>query len=251
MTIAEFLRSQENQQFYWARSFRGWERFAAARPNATHSALATLEREQRVSFLITQNVDGLHQQAGSTRVLDLHGRNDRVICLDCRHVIEREALQQVLHTLNRKWLLRRSESPSAQLADGDSELSREDTSDFQIAACNVCGGVLKPDVVFFGESVPADVVAMAMGQVESSDGLLVVGSTLTVWSGYRFALAASRLSIPIAIINRGATRADELAFLKVDDECGAVLSAVPPSTSKGRNESDSTPEHSNEYHPRS
>jgi NAD-dependent SIR2 family protein deacetylase len=229
--FSAFVRSAEVRRFYWARSYRGWPRFDRARPNAAHRALAQLEAHGRVHQLITQNVDDLHQEAGSRAVVQLHGRNRVVVCLDCGGEFPRDAMQQRLAEMNAEWLAAAPwESLHADEADfapdGDAAVAQEVIGGFRVPECHRCGGVLKPAVVFFGESVPRDKVAYAMGRVDEADALLVVGSSLTVWSGYRFARRAAERGIPIAIVNIGPTRADELARVKVERSCGSVLSAV-------------------------
>jgi NAD-dependent SIR2 family protein deacetylase len=226
-----FVRSAEVRRFYWARSFRGWPRFAAATPNRAHRALAELEARGRVHQLITQNVDDLHQEAGSRAVVQLHGRNRVVVCLDCRGEFPREAMQERLATLNAGWLaaapwdrLRADEADFAP--DGDAEVGKEVIADFRVPECQRCGGVLKPAVVFFGESVPQEKVAYAMDRVNACDALLVVGSSLTVWSGYRFAKRAAERGVPLAILNIGPTRADALATLKIEEKCGDALARL-------------------------
>ena len=228
ITYGAFVRSEEVRRFYWARSYRGWPRFMAARPNAAHRALADLEAGGRLHFLITQNVDDLHQEAGSRRVVQLHGRNRVVVCLDCGMEFPREAVQERLASLNTSWLekapwtgLRGDEADFAP--DGDADVARKFVGGFQVPPCERCGGVLKPAVVFFGESVPRQKVAVAMDRVAEADALLVVGSSLTVWSGFRFAKRAAERGIPIAIVNIGPTRADDLATLKIEGPCGEVL----------------------------
>ncbi|HEX2123180.1 MAG TPA: NAD-dependent protein deacetylase [Thermoanaerobaculia bacterium] len=223
-----FVRSAEVRRFYWARSFRGWVRFDAARPNAAHRALAELERRGGVHQLITQNVDDLHQEAGSRAVVQLHGRNRVVVCLDCRAELPREEMQERLAALNGEWLanapwdsLRGEEADFAP--DGDADVAPQLVGGFVVPDCDRCGGMLKPAVVFFGESVPPEKVAYAMGRVDEADALLVVGSSLTVWSGFRFAKRAAERGLPIAIVNIGPTRADELASLKIERRCGEVL----------------------------
>jgi NAD-dependent SIR2 family protein deacetylase len=224
----DFIRSEEVRRFYWARSFRGWPRFVAARPNAAHCALAELEARGGLDFLITQNVDDLHQEAGSTKVVQLHGRNRIVICLDCRSDFPRAEVQNRLALLNAGWLaderLRGDEADFAP--DGDADVRRDLVGDFRVVACERCGGVLKPGVVFFGETVPAPKVTLAMQRINDADALLVAGSSLTVWSGFRFVKRAAERSIPIAIVNVGPTRADDLATLKVEARCGEALSAA-------------------------
>lgn len=226
-----FVRSAEVRRFYWARSFRGWPRFEAARPNAAHRALAQLEARRRIHQLITQNVDDLHQEAGSRAVVQLHGRNRLVVCLDCRSEFLRAHIQERLGELNAAWLasapwndLRGDEADFAP--DGDADVARDVVGDFRVPDCERCGGVLKPAVVFFGESVPAEKVGYAMNRVDESDALLVVGSSLTVWSGFRFVKRAHERGARIAIVNIGPTRGDELAEVKVEESCGEVLARV-------------------------
>lgn len=222
--FSAFVRSAEVRRFYWARSYRGWPRFDAARPNDAHRALAELERRGRVHQLITQNVDDLHQEAGSRAVVQLHGRNRIVVCLDCGGEIPREEMQERIAGLNPGWVNESLDPDEADFApDGDSEIAREAVGNFRVPECHRCGGVLKPAVVFFGESVPPEKVAYAMRRVDEADALLVVGSSLTVWSGFRFAKRAAERGIPIAIVNIGPTRADELAEVKIEARCGGVL----------------------------
>ncbi|HEV7239548.1 MAG TPA: NAD-dependent protein deacetylase [Thermoanaerobaculia bacterium] len=229
--FSSFVRSAEVRRFYWARSYRGWPRFERARPNAAHHALADLEARGRVHQLITQNVDDLHQEAGSRAVVQLHGRNRVVVCLDCGGEFPRAEMQERLHERNAQWIeaarwnhLQADEADFAP--DGDAEVAREVIGGFEVPECHRCGGVLKPAVVFFGESVPRHKVDYAMSRVDEADALLVVGSSLTVWSGFRFAKRAHDRGVPIAIVNIGPTRADDLAALKIEDECGAVLRAA-------------------------
>lgn len=223
-----FVRSAETRRFYWARSYRGWPRFAAARPNRAHLAIASLEDQKRTHFLITQNVDDLHQEAGSRALVQLHGRNRLVVCLSCGALTPRAEMQERLAEANASWLedapwqhLRADEADFAP--DGDANVAPDVIGDFKVPACLACDGVLKPHVVFFGESVPREKVDLAVKRVEESDALLVVGSSLTVWSGFRFAKRASERGIPIALVNIGPTRADELATLKVEEKCGDAL----------------------------
>ena len=231
-----FVRSAEVRRFYWARSYRGWPRFDGARPNAAHRALAQMEAGGLVHQLITQNVDDLHQEAGSRAVVQLHGRNRLVVCLDCHGEFPRDAMQERLAELNADWLAAapwdRLHGDEADFApDGDAEVARDVVGDFRVPECHRCGGVLKPAVVFFGESVPREKVAYAMSRVDEADALLVVGSSLTVWSGFRFARRAAERGIPIAIVNIGPTRADDLAALKIEQSCGDVLSIAVQSLS--------------------
>jgi NAD-dependent SIR2 family protein deacetylase len=220
VTYQAFLAEEVTRQRYWARSLIGWRRFGRALPNDAHRALANLEAQGRSQLLLTQNVDRLHQSAGSREVIDLHGRLDLVCCLGCKSKIPREQFQQDLGRLNAQWL----DIDAADAPDGDADLESPDFSSFIVPACGACGGVLKPDVVFFGENVPREVVATAQGQLEKADAMLIVGSSLMVYSGYRFVQMAARKGIPIAAVNLGRTRADELLSLKVEDHCGAALS---------------------------
>jgi NAD-dependent SIR2 family protein deacetylase len=221
MQFRDFTSSVLSRQRYWARSMVGWQRMTQAQPNDAHRALAELERQQRLRLLITQNVDGLHSAAGSQSVIDLHGRLDRVICLDCKGLSPRSELQARLQAQNPEFLGQRF----VARADGDVELS-VDYERFVLAACAACGGVLKPDVVFFGENVPASRVEVAMASLEGARALVIVGSSLMVFSGFRFARAAARLGVPIVIVNRGKTRADELSALRVDGNVGELLGAA-------------------------
>jgi NAD-dependent SIR2 family protein deacetylase len=214
-----FMSDSHTRRRYWARSLVGWQRFGHASPNDAHRALARLGQQGRTELLVTQNVDGLHQSAGSTDVIDLHGRLSQVRCMGCEQRSERERLQQRLLELNPSWA-----DLNARVApDGDADLDGLDFSDFSVPACDVCGGILKPDVVFFGESVPPERVTTAMTAVERADAMLVIGSSLMVYSGYRFAQAASKAGKPIAAVNLGRTRADELLALKVNQPCVSAL----------------------------
>jgi NAD-dependent SIR2 family protein deacetylase len=217
-----FMRDVPTRKRYWARSLVGWRRFGRARPNATHRALAHLERQGRVEVLVTQNVDRLHQAAGSTNVVDLHGRLDRVRCMTCRRVDSRHDLQRTLETMNPEW----ADVDARPAPDGDADLDAKDSSTFEVPECPACGGVLKPDVVFFGEGVPKDRVDLAMTHLRRADAMLVVGSSLMVYSGYRFAQAAADAGLPIAAVNLGRTRADDLLQLKVAQPCADVLACV-------------------------
>jgi NAD-dependent SIR2 family protein deacetylase len=219
MTFQAFTGSEAARQRYWARSLAGWPRIAAARPNRAHAALARLEALGMAELLLTQNVDGLHQAAGSRRVIDLHGNLDRVRCLGCERIVPRAAMQAEMARLNPGW----SGLATAAAPDGDAELEGRDTSRFVVPACPSCGGVLKPDVVFFGENVPKARVEAAFAALDRAGALLVVGSSLAVYSGYRFAVAAAAAGKPMAAINLGRTRADHLLALKVEAECGEAL----------------------------
>lgn len=223
MLFQELVRSRDARRRYWARSFVGWERIAAARPNAGHLALARLEAAGRVAALITQNVDGLHQKAGSRRVVDLHGRLDRVSCLGCRTGYRRDRFQAELERLNPDG---REGRRGKVRPDGDVEVPDEEIAGFRLPVCPRCGADLKPAVVFFGEAIPRATAARAAAALEAADALLVVGSSLMVWSGYRFAREAAAAGKPLAIVNLGLTRAEELATVKVEGRCGEVLTRL-------------------------
>lgn len=224
----DFVRSAQVRQRYWARSVLGFRSFGKADPNAGHRALARLSA-CGLTEIITQNVDGLHSAGGSPSVLDLHGRIDRVVCLDCRRITDRRDLQRALEQANPS-VRGDIEAGRAELDDGrlrpDGDAVVEDWSDFVVVPCAACGGVLKPDVVFFGETVPADRVTRAYAAVDAADALLVAGSSLTVMSGLRFVRHASRNGKRVAIINRGPTRADELAAVRIDAGCSPTLSEL-------------------------
>lgn len=220
MTFQEFIASPANRQRYWARSHVGWARMGGAEPNAGHLALAELERRGLLTGLITQNVDGLHERAGHRDVIDLHGRIDCVVCLDCDTRSGRAELQARLDALNPGW----SAQDVVLAPDGDVLL--EDTEAFLVADCEVCGGRLKPDVVFFGESVAKDLVAHCFELTERARALLVVGSSLHVMSGLRFVRRAAAIGTPVAIVNRGTTRGDPLADVRLDAGCTPALEAV-------------------------
>ena len=219
VTYQAFTQDPATRRRYWARSFAGWPRFREARPNAAHAALAACEATRKQAMLLTQNVDGLHQRAGSANVVDLHGRLDTVRCLGCGDLTAREAMQARLAAANPD----RVDTVAAFAPDGDADLDREDFDDYVIPPCLHCGGMLKPDVVFFGEHVPRPRVDSAVQALAASDGLLVVGSSLMVYSGYRFARMAHEAGRPIALLTQGATRADDLADLVLRADCTAVL----------------------------
>jgi NAD-dependent SIR2 family protein deacetylase len=220
--FVSFVRDPLMRRRYWARSLIGWRSFGGARPNAAHHALARLEATGHTGLLVTQNVDGLHQAAGSHRVIDLHGRLDRVTCMTCRHGAARSSWQRHLEDLNTEWTL--LDAPIAP--DGDADLDTIDFAAFDVPDCPRCGGIVKPDVVFFGESVPPWRHAQATAALATSDSMLVVGSSLMVHSGYRYAVAARRLGLPIAALNLGRTRADALLSLKVEAPAGETLDQI-------------------------
>jgi NAD-dependent SIR2 family protein deacetylase len=218
----EFVRSEAARVRYWARSTVGWPRFSAARPNAGHFALAQLEQAGAVRGIITQNVDGLHHAAGSRRVVELHGSLAAIRCLSCGETSGRDDWQDRLLAMNGDWSDRLREEVE-QAPDGDAELPAWAMEEFRVPACEGCGGVIKPDVVFFGENVPAERVEDAWRLFAEGDVLLVVGSSLTVYSGRRFIYRAQEDSIPIGIVNIGPTRADEMAAVKVEGPLGIIL----------------------------
>ncbi len=216
----KFMTDEAARKRYWARSMVGWRSFGQAQPNDAHHALARLEQAGRSEILLTQNVDRLHQSAGSERVIDLHGRLDQVRCMGCGLTMPRGDFQHELDHRNTAWLA--LDAPHAP--DGDADLELEDFAAFEVPACVACGGVLKPDVVFFGETVPRDVVDQARDRLEAADAMLVVGSSLMVYSGFRFVQMAAKKGIPIAAVNLGRTRADDLLTLKVEERCEVALS---------------------------
>jgi NAD-dependent SIR2 family protein deacetylase len=220
VTYQAFMGEEKTRRRYWARSLVGWRLIRKAHPNDAHRALAALEARGRTELLLTQNVDRLHQAAGSERVIDLHGRIDRVRCMDCEARSPREALQDDLSRLNPDWF----DLDGAEAPDGDANLEGADFSSFVIPPCPRCGGLLKPDVVFFGENVPRDRVDAAFRHLEKADAVLIVGSSLMVYSGFRFVQHAVSLGKPVAAINLGRTRADALLALKVEEPCESALS---------------------------
>ena len=222
MRFQLFTGSEAARQRYWARSMVGWRTMSAARPTPAHHALAQLERQGRIELLVTQNVDGLHDAAGSRSVVDLHGRIDTVCCLGCGARTPRADLQRELARLNPGW----AEQPARAAPDGDADLDGIDFSRFQVPPCPACGGVLKPDVVFFGEAVPRERVERVQAALQRADALLVAGSSLMVYSGYRFVEAARALGKPVAGVTRGRTRADGQYTLKLEHDVGEALMAV-------------------------
>ena len=218
----DFLRSEATRRRYWARSFAGWPLMARARPNAAHQALAELEHLGAIGTVITQNVDGLHQRAGSRSVIELHGAIRQVCCLDCMAIHSRNEVQRQLQALNPDF----APGPPRSAPDGDAHLEADQTADFRIPACPACSGRLKPDVVFFGDNVPVERVSAATEVVLAAPALLIVGSSLMVWSGYRFAELAHRQGKRVVAINRGRTRADGLLSFKMDGDCGEVLASL-------------------------
>ena len=222
MTYQAFTGSAAARRRYWARSHAGWRHIARAAPNAGHHAVAELEQRGLVAGIITQNVDGLHQAAGARQVIELHGSLDRVVCLGCGQRTARQELDERLGAANPGW----EAEVAAINPDGDAVLAAAATERFRVVDCRHCGGVLKPDVVFFGENVPRTRVDDCYALVERAGALTVLGSSLTVMSGYRFVRQAARLSIPVVIVNQGQTRGDAQAIATVDAPLGPTLTAL-------------------------
>ena len=218
----DFVTSHSSRQRYWARSQVGYPEFVSAQPNAAHEVLADWESSGRVLGLITQNVDRLHQRAGHKVIIDLHGRLDQVVCLSCAMVADRLEVQA--------WLDARNEITDPGIfelvADGDADLPRDDFSNIEVPSCLKCGGILKPNVVFFGDSVPRERVQQAYSWVDDADAVLVVGSSLMVYSSFRFVRRAHEAGVRIAAINRGKTRADDWLQIKLEADCGLALGQI-------------------------
>jgi NAD-dependent SIR2 family protein deacetylase len=222
MTYQTFVGSTAARRRYWARSYLGWRHIARAVPNDGHHTVAELQRRGLVAGIITQNVDGLHQAAGARQVIELHGSLDRVTCLICHERTSRQALDRRLRAANPGWQARAGEINP----DGDAVLTEDEIDGFQIVGCHSCGGPLKPDVVFFGENVPRPRVQECFALTERAATLLVLGSSLTVMSGYRFVRHAAERAIPVAIVNRGRTRGDADALLTLDAPLGPTLTTL-------------------------
>lgn len=224
MTFDRFVGSARERQRYWARSHVGWQRVASARPNVSHRAVAALQAACLVTGVVTQNVDGLHRAAGSSDVIDLHGRLAAVICLQCGTRRPRVEIALRLDAVNPGFTA--AVGSDALRPDGDVVIPDSMIAGFRVVDCRRCGGVLKPDVVFFGESVPRERFRRALDLLQRSSALLVLGSSLTVGSGYRFVTAAAQRGLPVAIVNRGATRGDRHATVKIDAPLADVLPAA-------------------------
>lgn len=222
MTYQVFTGDPLARQRYWARSHVGWRIISRAEPNAGHRAVTALQQAGLLTGVVTQNVDGLHTAAGAAEVVELHGNLDRVVCLDCGDGSSRAALDRRMQDANPDWAAR----ASAINPDGDVTLPEQAIAGFVVVPCAACGGVLKPDVVYFGETVPLDRVERAFSVVHQARLLLVLGSSLTVMSGHRFVLRASKLGTPVAIVNQGPTRGDGHAGLKLEQPLGVVLPAL-------------------------
>jgi NAD-dependent SIR2 family protein deacetylase len=229
MTIRQFTSDPAFRQRYWARNHVGWRHMDDTPPNAGHRALAALEHAGVVTGVITQNVDLLHTKAGSASVVNLHGTYARVICLGCGHTKSRAALAEQLEALNPGFIERafeRAEAIGGLAVAPDADAVVDDTASFRYLDCPRCAGMLKPDIVYFGETVPKEIVMRAYSLVDGAEALLVAGSSLTVFSGYRFVRHAAARGIPIAIVNRGRTRGDDLATVKVDGGCSELLTLL-------------------------
>lgn len=218
----EFARSEEVRRRYWARAFVGWERFRHARPNLGHHALAALEGRAIVDGVITQNVDRLHARAGARRVVELHGALEDVVCVGCGALEHRDVVQARLSEKNRHFI----DDEASVAPDGDVDLAPELVARFELVGCSACGGALRPRVVFFGENVARSIVDEAMAMVDGARRLLVVGTSLAVFSGYRFLRRAAERDVSIAIVNRGPVRGEELAAMKIEASAGQVLRAL-------------------------
>ncbi len=218
----EFVRSAKVRQRYWARSMLGWERMSGARPGAAHRAIAELEAAGVLHAVLTQNVDRLHTAAGSRRVIELHGALAEVCCLACGAEERRDDVQARMRARNASW----SSDPAAMAPDGDAEVPDALVATFEVPACLSCGGVLKPKVVFFGDNVPRPVVEDAFARLAEAEVLLVAGTSLAVFSGYRFLVRAAERGIPIVIVNRGDVRGQERATLKVEASTGETLAGL-------------------------
>lgn len=231
MLYQEFVGSDAHRRRYWARAMLGWQSFGSARPNAGHRALAELA-DRRLTGIVTQNVDGLHQAAGSPDVLEIHGSIGRVVCLQCGTVTDRQLMQQALQDANPRWReflppatnSAENSSPERLRPDGDAEVS--EWRWMRLVDCDRCGGMLKPDVVFFGESVPKDRVRDAFALLSAADVLVVAGSSLTVMSGLKYVRHHAAQGKPVALINRGPTRADDLATVRLEQGTSEVLSEL-------------------------
>lgn len=232
----EFIKFEQTRKRYWARNFLGWPKFSRIEPNVTHHTLARMERELRLSHLITQNVDNLHGKAGNKEVTELHGNGFKVICIGrgekentCDYSIARHDFQLILNQLNPKLLGKANQfvaTQEQQRPDGDVEILQEDIDQFFLPECPKCGGYLKPHIVFFGDNVPRPRIEKVVRTIIDSDGVLVLGSSLTVFSGYRIVLQAKELGLPVAIINIGQTRADKIVDIKINAKCSDVMKSL-------------------------
>lgn len=218
----DFMNSEAVRKRYWARNYIGWPRFSSLQPNISHHLLTKLQKKGILHWIVTQNVDRLHHKAGSEHIIELHGTSYQVKCTNCGYNFSRYILQDILKSLNKVINFEAIEIRP----DGDVELDVKFVNEFQIANCDRCNGILKPNIVFFGENVPMDRVKNVMTKLEESKALLVLGSSLEVYSAYRFLLAAKEQKKPIAIVNIGPTRADHIALLKLNNRCSDILSKI-------------------------
>ncbi|KAJ7999785.1 hypothetical protein DPEC_G00198030 [Dallia pectoralis] len=223
MQYAEYIRSSQSRQRYWARNYLGWPQFSSRQPNSAHLALQQWEEQGKVHWLVTQNVDALHCKAGHRRLTELHGCAHRVLCLGCGAVSLRADLQKHFAALNPEWSIQ----AGCVAPDGDVFIEDEQALHFRVPSCKDCGGILKPDVTFFGDSVNRETVQLVHERLAESDAVLVAGSSLQVYSGYRFLLAAAEQKTPVAILNIGPTRADHIAVVKVNARCGECVTQYP------------------------
>jgi NAD-dependent SIR2 family protein deacetylase len=218
----EFVRSAVLRRRYWARAMAGWERFRLAEPGPAHRAIAALEERGVITSVVTQNVDRLHHKAGSRRVIELHGALAEVVCLECGALEPRDDVQARMRERNPSWL----DGPSPMAPDGDAELPDELVERFEAPACPLCGGAVKPNVVFFGHNVARPIVEDAYAKIDEAEALLVAGTSLAVFSGYRFLVRAAERRIPIAIVNRGPVRGEERATMKIEASTGETLATI-------------------------
>ena len=225
ITLQEYMGSAEARQRYWARNHLGWRRVKWAEPNDGHLALAELERGGAIQAVITQNVDRLHEDAGSENVVDLHGRVDQIICTECGDLLRRRTLEEMLTALNPGFIERAEALGVVEAPDADAQIDDALAREFVVAPCPRCGGVLKPDFVFFGENVPKPRLARALKLVEEADVLLVAGTSLTVMSGLRFVRQADKAGTPVVLVNQGPTRGDELATVRLHSGTSETLRA--------------------------
>jgi NAD-dependent SIR2 family protein deacetylase len=222
ITHQQFVSKESFRKRYWSRNMVGWKLLKRATPNRGHLALTQLETNGYLQVIVTQNVDGLHQQAGSQHVIDLHGNVSRCVCLSCRKIVLRSELQTILECLNPEFL----DSCANSAPDGDADVIQQDLNHFQVPDCQLCGGILIPDVVFYGGSVPKTRVDYISRQLETADALLLIGSTMMTYSSFRYCIAGVSQNKPIAAINRGVTRADKLLAFKITGHCSEVLAKL-------------------------
>lgn len=223
VTHQEFIKSDKVRQRYWARNFVGWDKFCQSKPNITHYSIRNLEQDHgKISTIVTQNVDNLHFKAGSKNVIELHGNTYRVICLNCKLNFSRYYIQDKLKESNPEFF----EVATTLRPDGDVDIAEEKLKDFNPPVCDNCGGDLKPDVIFFGDNVPRDRVNLINDYLSQSDSLLILGSSITVFSAYRIVLQALEWKKDIAIVNIGKTRADDKVNLKISARCGDILPKI-------------------------